>query len=182
MQSMLAETKKIKRVNTRITIPWTEPVNMKTQRWMLNVLFSIVVTAAMPHFEMFALNAEASRNTEGVYVNAQLMLAGNARQKKKKQKLLGTEQTSEQEKKEVEGERTAVQVCYLRHIPISHHTIRVPGRVVRSSKSWTCSIRCFAQTSTSTTSTVASPNSSPQSSTVRRCKCRLNTAVDTDEC
>ena len=83
MQSMLAETKKIKRVNTRITIPWTEPVNMKTQRWMLNVLFSIVVTAAVPHFEMSALNAEASRNTEGVYVNAQLMLAGNARQKKK---------------------------------------------------------------------------------------------------
>ena len=63
---MLAETKKIKRVNTRITIPWTEPVNMKTQRWMLNVLFSIVVTAAVPHFEMSALNAEASRNTEGV--------------------------------------------------------------------------------------------------------------------
>ena len=83
MQSMLAETKKEKRVNTRITIPWTEPLNMKTQRWMLNVLFFIVVTAAVTQFEMSALNAEASRNTERVYVNAQLMLAGNARQKEK---------------------------------------------------------------------------------------------------
>ena len=83
MQSMLAETKKIKKVNTRITIPWPEPVNMKTQRWMLNVLFSIVVTAAVPHFEMSALNAEASRNTEGVYVNAQLMLARKTKGKNK---------------------------------------------------------------------------------------------------
>ena len=83
MQSMLAETKKIKKVNTRITIPWPEPVNMKTQRWMLNVLFSIVVTAAVTHFEMFALNAEASRNTERVYVNAQLMLARKTKGKNK---------------------------------------------------------------------------------------------------
>ena len=49
----------------------------------MDVLLSMVVTAAVPHFEMSALNAEASRNTEGIYVIAHLTLATQDKTKAK---------------------------------------------------------------------------------------------------
>ena len=76
---------------------------------------------------------------------------------------------------------TAIHICHRRHIPITDHTVRVAGAwYVRSCKSWAGPVRCFTQTSTSTSVHViwiratpcASPNSSLQSSSIRRGKHR----------
>ena len=45
-------------------------MNKKIKRWRLNVLESMDVTAAVTHFEISALNAEAPLKAVGVYVNA----------------------------------------------------------------------------------------------------------------
>ena len=45
-------------------------LNKKTKRWKLDVLYSMVATRAVSHFEMSALNAAASENAVGVHVNA----------------------------------------------------------------------------------------------------------------
>ena len=41
------------------TIPWNEQLNKTTKRRKLNVLFAIIVTLAVIHFEMSALKAYA---------------------------------------------------------------------------------------------------------------------------
>jgi len=60
-------------------------LNTKAKGWKLNVLFFMVVTAAVTHFEMSTLNAAALRNAAGVYVNA---VAVDRTQEKKKPKIV----------------------------------------------------------------------------------------------
>ena len=76
------------------------------ERWKLDVLKSMVVTWSVTHFEMSALNAEASINAAGVHVYA---VDVESEQEKKKPKIVREplmEQAIEQEGKEVEVGRT----------------------------------------------------------------------------
>ena len=107
----------------------------------------------------------------------QLMLNPN-KEEKKTPKLLeyhkvhGTSQLNKKTKR-LEVERTSRQAGHLGHIPIPHHTIRIPCcPIVRCGKNWAGPIRCFTQTPL---------NSSIQSSTVRRCKHRLNTTARSEK-
>jgi len=45
-------------------------LNKKTNKWKSDVLHSMVVTRAVSHFEMSALNAAVLWNAVGVHVNA----------------------------------------------------------------------------------------------------------------
>ena len=82
---------------------WNKQLNKKTKRWKLDVLNFIVVTRAVSHFEMSALNAAAESNAVGVHVNAVAVEPEEKKKRKlkivkKPQKLM--EQAIEQEDKE----------------------------------------------------------------------------------
>ena len=49
---------------------WNKQLNKKTKTWKLDVLEYMLVTRAVSHFEMSALNAAAEENAVGVHVNA----------------------------------------------------------------------------------------------------------------
>jgi len=129
---------------------------------------------------MSALNAPATMNAVGVYVNA--VDVEPVQRKKENPKLSENHklmaQAIEQEDKEVEVGRTFFQTRHLRYIPVPHRTIRVSRRIVRSGKRWTRTIRCFTQTPSNS---IPPSNSSIQSSTVRRCKHRLNTTARSEK-
>jgi hypothetical protein len=85
-----------------------QAIEQKTKRWTLDVLSFIVITRAVSHFEMSALNAAARENTVGAYVNA--VAVEPEHKKKRNPKLLENrklmEQEIEQEDKEVDVGRT----------------------------------------------------------------------------
>ena len=60
---------------------WNQQLSKKTKRWKSDVLRYMVVTRAVSHFEMSALNAAAPRNAVGVQGNA---VAVEPRTKEKK--------------------------------------------------------------------------------------------------
>ena len=53
------QEKKKPKIVRETTSSWNRQLNKKTKRWKLDVLESMVVTRAVSHFEMFALNALA---------------------------------------------------------------------------------------------------------------------------
>ena len=87
----------------------------------MNVLFPMVVTAAVTHFEMSALNARALRNTAEVYVNA-VDVEPEQEKKQRNPKLSENhkfvEQAIEQEEKVVEVGRTPFHVRHPTRDPL----------------------------------------------------------------
>jgi hypothetical protein len=81
----------------------------------------MVVTRAVTHFEMSALNAAALKNAVGVHMSMQLMLNPNT-EKKRDPKLLENhkfmEQAIEQEDKEVDVGRTCNHGRHPSRVPL----------------------------------------------------------------